>query len=375
MSKKLVAMILAGGKGTRLEALTEKNAKPAVNFGGKYRIIDFPLSNCANSGISTVGVLTQYESVLLDHYIGNGEKWGLNGVRSLTTSLAPRQTEKGLSWYKGTADAIFENIDFLDSVKADYVLILSGDHIYSTTYDGMFAEHLQHNADCTIAVYQVPLKEASRFGILVADKENKIIEFQEKPAHPTSTLASMGVYIFSYPLLREVLIEDSKNEKSSHDFGKDIIPYLLGKNKKLYAYKFDGYWKDVGTITSLHEANMDLLLSSKYGKNKEIIVSNEVYSEDKSGHPQYIGKNAEISDCFVNQSAVVLGKVKHCVISDDVFVEEGAVVENSVLMTGSKIGKNSYVKNAMVAPNFVVDDNKKFIGKKDDILLVAKKGE
>ncbi|MFA7378636.1 MAG: sugar phosphate nucleotidyltransferase, partial [Bacilli bacterium] len=242
MNKRIVAMILAGGKGTRLEALTRKIAKPAVSYGGKYRIIDFPLSNCANSGIDTVGILTQYESVALDTYIGNGEKWGLNGVRSLTTTLHPRQTEEGLSWYKGTADAIFANIDFLDSINPKYVLILSGDHIYSTTYNEMLKQHIEREADCTISVIEVDPKEASRFGILVTDKNDEIIKFQEKPKNPISNLASMGVYIFTYSVLRKMLISDAKKKESSHDFGKDIIPTMLAKKMKLFAYVFKGYW-------------------------------------------------------------------------------------------------------------------------------------
>ena len=236
MSEKMVAMILAGGKGTRLEALTKKIAKPAVSFGAKYRIIDFPLSNCANSGITTVGVLTQYEAVSLDQYIGNGEKWGLNGVRSLTTTLAPRQTEEGLSWYKGTADAIYCNIEFLDSCDPQYVLILSGDHIYSTSYDKMLEEHIAKKAECTIAVYEVPWEEAPRFGILTADEDGTITEFHEKPAKPNSNLASMGIYIFTYSKLRKLLIRDAQNEKSDHDFGKNIIPTMLKEGRKLVAY-------------------------------------------------------------------------------------------------------------------------------------------
>jgi glucose-1-phosphate adenylyltransferase len=226
MGKKIVAMILAGGKGTRLHELTEKVAKPAVSFGGKYRIIDFPLSNCANSGINTVGVLTQYESVLLDEYIGNGEKWGLNGVHSLTTTLAPRQTDKGMAWYTGTANAIYENLEFLESTKPDYVLILSGDHIYSTTFNEMAYLHEATKADLTIAVYPVPWEEAHRFGILVTDKKGKIVEFQEKPEKPISNLASMGIYMFKYDVLKDALERDAKNEKSEHDFGKNVIPML-----------------------------------------------------------------------------------------------------------------------------------------------------
>ncbi len=355
MSEKLVAMILAGGKGTRLEALTKKIAKPAVSFGAKYRIIDFPLSNCANSGINVVGVLMQYESVVLDQYVGNGGKWGLNGVRSLTTTLTPRQTEEGLNWFKGTADAIYCNLDFLDSVDPEYVLILSGDHIYSTTYDEMLKEHEENNADCTISVYQVPIEEASRFGILVTNKKGQIVEFVEKPAHPTSNLASMGIYIFKYKVLRKYLIEDAKNEKSSHDFGKNIIPKMLEDNRKLMSYVYKGYWKDVGTIASLHEANMDLL--KKGSVLEELTIKNHIYSEDTNSHPQYIGEDASVSESLINQGAVILGNVKRSVVSNEVLVAKDAIVENSVLMTGAIIGSGAIVKNAVVAPNSLVNEN------------------
>lgn len=354
MGSKVVAMILAGGKGTRLEALTKKIAKPAVSFGAKYRIIDFPLSNCANSNITTVGVLTQYESVALEQYIANGEKWGLNGVRSLTTTLAPRQTEQGLSWYKGTADAIYENIDFLDSTNPDYVLILSGDHIYSTTYDEMINEHIQHNADCTISVYNVPLDEASRFGILVTDKNKKILEFQEKPAHPTSTLASMGIYVFNYKLLRKALIEDASNEKSSHDFGKDIIPTLLKAKKRMFAYTYEGYWKDVGTIKSLHEANMDLLATDGTNNLERILNGHKIYSEDTFSAAQYIGPKANVKNSIISQGAEIFGKVENSVISSDVYIGSGAVVSNSVIMTGSVIEEKAKIKDAVIAPNSLV---------------------
>lgn len=355
MSEKLVAMILAGGKGTRLEALTKKIAKPAVSFGAKYRIIDFPLSNCANSGINVVGVLMQYESVVLDQYVGNGGKWGLNGVRSLTTTLTPRQTEEGLNWFKGTADAIYCNLDFLDSVDPEYVLILSGDHIYSTTYDEMLKEHEENNADCTISVYQVPLEEASRFGILVTNKKGQIVEFVEKPAHPTSNLASMGIYIFKYKVLKKYLIEDAKNEKSSHDFGKNIIPKMLEDNRKLMSYVYKGYWKDVGTIASLHEANMDLL--KKRSVLEELTIKNHIYSEDTNSHPQYIGEDASVTESLINQGAVILGNVKRSVVSNEVLVAKGATVENSVLMTGAIICSGAIVKNAVVAPNSIVNEN------------------
>lgn len=371
MSEKMVAMILAGGKGTRLKALTKKIAKPAVSFGAKYRIIDFPLSNCANSGIHMVGVLMQYESVVLDQYIGNGEKWGLNGARSLTTTLTPRQTEEGLSWFKGTADAIYCNIDFLDSCDLEYVLILSGDHIYSTTYDAMLKQHEDENADCTIAVYQVPIEEASRFGILVANEEKEIVEFQEKPAHPTSNLASMGIYIFKYKTLRKYLIEDSKDPKSSHDFGKNIIPNMLEDGKKMMAYVYEGYWKDVGTIASLHQANMDLL--TKGSTLEEITNGNKIYSEDTNSHPQYIGEHASIIDSLVNQGAIILGNVKHSVISNEVIISEDAVVENSVVMNGARIKKGAIVKNAVVAPLSLVGEGEEVNAPDGEVTLYSRR--
>ena len=373
MGQKIVAMILAGGKGTRLEALTKKVAKPAVSFGAKYRIIDFPLSNCANSHINTVGVLMQYESVSLDEYIGNGEKWGLNGVRSLTTTLAPRQTEEGLSWYKGTADAINANIDFLDQCDPEYVLILSGDHIYSTTYDEMLEQHIEKNADCTISVYEVPIEEASRFGILVADKNGKIIEFQEKPAHPTSNLASMGIYIFTYKTLRKALIKDAADEKSDHDFGKNIIPMLLGEGKRLFAYKYHGYWKDVGTIKSLHEANMDLISDDPDLNFDSIMGGLKIYSADRDSYPQYIGRNASICDSLVNQGAVILGKVSKSVISEDVYIEKGAVVDSSVVMPGVTIEKNAVVRNAVIAPDSIVFEDDEVVGEGDKVVLYSRK--
>ena len=370
MKEKLVAMILAGGKGTRLEALTKKAAKPAVSYGAKYRIIDFPLSNCANTGIRTVGILTQYESTALDLYIANGEKWGLNGIRSLTTTLSPRQTEKGLNWYKGTADAIYQNLDFLDRVDPEYVLILSGDHIYSTTYTEMLNQHIENNADCTIAVYQVPMSEASRFGILVTDKNNNIVKFVEKPKNPTSDLASMGVYIFTYKVLRKALIKDAQNEQSSHDFGKDIIPTMLAEEKKLMAYQYKGYWKDVGTIASLHEANMDLL--GENGKNlNDILAGNIIYSEDTNSYPQFVGKDAVIKDSLINQGAKIYGTVKHSVLSNEVVINEGAEIINSVLMPGVKVGKDAKVYNAMVGPNSVIEDGQVVGDLNDKVILFA----
>ena len=375
MGKKIVAMILAGGKGTRLLDLTEKVAKPAVSFGGKYRIIDFPLSNCANSGINTVGVLTQYESVLLDEYIGNGEKWGLNGVHSLTTTLAPRQTDKGMAWYTGTANAIYENLEFLESTKPDYVLILSGDHIYSTTFNEMEMLHTDSKADLTIAVYPVPIEEAHRFGILVTDKTGRIVEFQEKPAHPTSNLASMGIYMFKFDVLKDALKRDAANKDSEHDFGKNVIPMLLGEGKKLVAYKYEGYWKDVGTVSSLHEANMDLLPSSKNLSLEKIFNGNVIYSEDYSAAPQFVSRYAKISDALINQGAFIYGDVKHSVISNGVYIERGAVVENSVIMAGAEICKGAVVRNAVIGPDAYVKEGKKIEGTSKEIALFVEKEE
>ncbi len=373
MAEKIVAMILAGGKGTRLGALTKKIAKPAVSFGAKYRIIDFPLSNCANAGITTVGVLMQYESVSLDQYIGNGEKWGLNGVRSLTTTLTPRQTEEGLSWFNGTADAIYENLEFLDQCNPEHVLILSGDHIYSTSFHEMIRQHEDNDADLTISVIKVPMEEASRFGILVTDQQGIITEFQEKPKKPKSDLASMGIYIFKYSALKKYLIADHKMKKSSHDFGNDVIPAMLKDKCKLMAYVYNGYWKDVGTINSLHQANMDLLEPGT--TLEEICGGIHVYGEDTNSYPQYVGPNAEIKHSLINQGTVIKGSVIHSVVSNEVEIFEGAKVENSVIMTGAKIKHGAVVKNAVVAPYAVVEENQDVIGTTKDIVLYAKKGE
>ncbi len=370
MSKEIVAMILAGGKGTRLEALTKKVAKPAVSFGGRYRIIDFPLSNCANSGITTVGVLMQYESIVLDQYIGSGEKWGLNGVRALTQTLSPRQTEQGMAWYKGTADAIYENLDFLDSQDPEYVLILSGDHIYGMSYRDMLNKHIEKNADVTICSIGVPLEEASRFGIIIKDDNDRIVEFQEKPAKPRSNFASMGIYIFTYKVLRKLLIDDAKNEKSSHDFGKDILPKMLADKKRLFSYEYKGYWKDVGTIASLHEANMDLI-DSPAGSDLFKVINNSLYSEDTNSAPQYIGSNASIKKSIVNQGAVILGSVEHSIISNEVYIEEGATVINSVLLPGAHISTGALVKDAIVNNDAFIGEGVKVTPENGKIELVS----
>ncbi len=374
MSSKMVAMILAGGKGTRLKALTSKVAKPAVSYGGKYRIIDFPLSNCANSGIRNVGVLTQYESSELNEYVGNGEKWGFNGVRSSASVLSPKQTEEGSSWYRGTADAIYENLDWLERMDPDYVLILSGDHIYSCTYNEMLQKHIESNADCTISVYPVLMEEASRFGILVTDETGRITQFQEKPKKPMSNLASMGIYIFTYKTLRQYLIADAK-EDTEHDFGKNIIPNMMEDKKKLVAYTYHGYWKDVGTIASLHEANMDLLKNDKTGEDiYTIFGKNIILSEDKRSIPQFIGPKADVKDSLVNQGAQIYGKVNHCVISGGVVIEEGAVCKNVVIMPGARIAKGAKVENAIIGPNTLIEEKSQVnIGGEEIDLIVNRK--
>ena len=349
----MAAMILAGGRGSRLHDLTKKVAKPAVHFGGKYRIIDFPLSNCANSGISTVGVLTQYESVLLNAYVAKDQFWGLDVNDGGVYVLTPRETdERGFEVYRGTADAITQNIDFLDSIDPEYVLILSGDHIYKMNYDKMLAYHNQQNADATIAVLQVPLKEASRFGIMNCDKNDMVEEFVEKPAHPKSNLASMGIYIFEYKTLRKYLLADDKNEKSDHDFGKDIIPAYLKDKRRLAAYRFNGYWKDVGTIDSLWESNMDLL------KNDDQLdlgdKSWKIYTEDVNALPQYIGEDAKIENSYITQGAVVLGEVKNSIVGTNCVIAKGAKVIDSVIQPGAKIGEGAKVIRSIIADDVEV---------------------
>ena len=358
MGKEIVAMILAGGRGTRLEALTAKVAKPAVYFGGKYRIIDFPLSNCANSGIDVVGVLTQYESVLLGTYVGAGSKWGLDGNNSLAAILPARERgEVGATWYAGTADAIYQNIGFLDQYNPEYVLILSGDHIYKMDYADMLAAHKAKGADLTVAVLNVTLEEASRFGIMNTNKDGSIYEFEEKPANPKSTLASMGIYIFTYKELRKYLIEDAKDENSKHDFGMNIIPAMLNENKKLYAYEFDGYWKDVGTVESLWQANMDLL------DDKELDLYNikkdwKIYTEDTLSKPQFIGEQATIKKSLITQGCVVNGDAKGSVLFNNVYVGEGAKIVDSVLMPGVLVEEGAEVYKAIVDEGVVVKSKK-----------------
>ena len=344
----MLAMILAGGRGSRLHDLTNKVAKPAVAYGGKYRIVDFPLSNCANSGIDVVGVLTQYESIQLNSYVAAGGRWGLDAKDSGVYVLPPREkADENLNVYRGTADAISQNIDFIDKFDPEYVLVLSGDHIYKMNYDKMLAAHKEANADATIAVIEVPMKEASRFGIMNTDESGRIVEFEEKPEHPKSNLASMGIYIFTWKLLRKMLMADIKNPDSNHDFGKDIIPTMLNDGKTLYAYKFKGYWKDVGTIDSLWEANMDLL-SSKNGLDLGD-PSWKIYTEDVTALPQYISTEADVKDAYITQGCVVQGEVKHSVLFTGVKVGVGAKVIDSVLMPGAIVEDGAVVQRALVA--------------------------
>ena len=349
----MLAMILAGGRGSRLHELTNRVAKPAVSYGGKYRIVDFPLSNCANSGVDIVGVLTQYESVLLNSYVAAGGRWGLDARESGVFVLPPREkADADLDVYRGTADAISQNIDFIDKYSPEYLLVLSGDHIYKMDYDKMLDYHKEMNADATIAVIEVPMKEASRFGIMNTDGAGRIVEFEEKPEHPKSNLASMGIYIFNWKLLRKMLLADMKDPDSHHDFGKDIIPQLLNDNKTLAAYKFKGYWKDVGTIDSLWEANMDLLDSRNELNLND--ASWRIYTEDTPTLPQYIGPNAKIDKAFITQGCVVEGEVKHSVLFTGCKVGEGAKIIDSVLMPGVEVAAGAVVQRALVADNIKI---------------------
>lgn len=369
----MLAMILAGGRGSRLHELTSKVAKPAVAYGGKYRIIDFPLSNCANSGIDVVGVLTQYESVLLNSYVSVGGRWGLDAKDSGVYVLPPREkADAELDVYRGTADAISQNIDFIDKFAPEYLLILSGDHIYKMNYAKMLAFHKEHKADATIAVIPVPLKEASRFGIMNTNEDGSIYEFEEKPAEPKSNLASMGIYIFNWKTLRKLLLADIKDPNSHHDFGKDIIPTLLNDGKSLYAYQFKGYWKDVGTIDSLWEANMDLL-----NPKNELDLNDRswrIYTEDVTALPQYISADAEVKNAYITQGCVVAGSIQNSVLFTNVKVGAGAKVIDSVLMPGAVVEDGAVVTRALVADGVQIG-KQAVVGSADSehIELVAKR--
>ncbi|MBQ5833601.1 MAG: glucose-1-phosphate adenylyltransferase [Clostridia bacterium] len=353
--KECVAMLLAGGQGSRLYALTQKTAKPSVSYGGKYRIIDFPLSNCVNSGIDTVGVLTQYQPLLLNDYIGNGLPWDLDRTFGGVKILPPYQGQGGADWYKGTANAIWQNMEFINRYDPEYVIILSGDHIYKMDYSKMLAFHTQKGADCTIAVLQVSLEEASRFGIMSANEDGSIYKFTEKPKNPDSTLASMGIYIFNRDKLQRYLEEDSKDPNSSNDFGKNIIPNMLAAKEKMFAYPFQGYWKDVGTISSLWEANMDLL-----AEKPELTLLDEswrIYSRHGAEAPQFLGENALVSNSSLTAGCEIYGIVRNSVLGPDVTVEEGALVEDSVLMDNVTVKAGATVRYSILDSRVCIGEN------------------
>ena len=367
--KKCIAMLLAGGQGSRLGLLTKVMAKPAVPFGGKYRIIDFPLSNCTNSNIDTVGVLTQYQPLELNSYIGSGQPWDLDMSYGGVYVLPPYMTAKSGEWYSGTANAIYQNIGFIQQFDPEYVLILSGDHIYKMDYNRMLTAHIERNADITIAVRPVPWEVAPSFGIMNTDADHNIIEFEEKPKHPKSNLASMGVYIFTWKVLKEYLEADNADPNSKNDFGKNIIPNLLRDKKNMLAYEFADYWKDVGTIASLWEANMDLLQ-----ENPEFDLTDprwKIYSRSPVMPPQYLGKNAVVQNSMLTEGCQVFGTVKHSVLFAGVVVEEGAVVEDSVLMPGTTVKTGAVVKRTIVAEDCVISANAKVGEDEGDIALIG----
>ena len=356
IKKKCVAMLLAGGQGSRLYALTQKVAKPAIPYGGKNRFIDFPLSNCINSGIDTVGVLTQYQPMVLNEYIGNGQPWDLDKMHGGVHVLPPYQTAAGASWYEGTANAIYQNMAFIERYDPEYVIVLGGDHIYKMDYSKMLDYHIANNADSTIAVIDVPRSEASRFGIMTCDEEGRIVDFTEKPKEPKSTLASMGIYVFSWEKLRKYLIENENANTGSKDFGKDIIPAMLANDERLFAYEFEGYWKDVGTLDSLWEANMDLL-----GKNPAFQLRGDkrstIYARNSAMPSSYIDEQAEIVNAFVAEGSEVYGTVHHSIISIGCTVGEGALVEDSVVMPGVVIESGAIVRHAILGEDSKVCKN------------------
>ena len=368
-SKNCIAMLLAGGQGSRLKVLTEENAKPAVPFGGKYRIIDFPLANCVKSDIDTVGILTQYQPFELNSYIGNGQPWGLNRNFGGAFILPPYQRSRKTEWYKGTANAIYQNINFVDRYNPTHVLIISGDHIYKMNYKNMLRFHTEHDADCTIAVLNVPLSEASRFGIMNADADGKIYEFEEKPKKPKSTNASMGVYIFKWDVLRKYLIEDEADDASSNDFGKDIIPKMLSGGKGLYADDFKGYWMDVGTIESLWEANMDLL-----DPNSSLKLNDpkfKIYARNYSVSASRLSKSAQVENSLITEGCDIEGHVSDSIISTGCTVEKGAYIHKSFIMPGARIGKNAHIEYAIIGERSVIGASAKVGSEQDETATLS----
>ena len=363
--KKWVAMLLAGGQGSRLYTLTQKLAKPSVPFGGKYRIIDFPLSNCVNSGIDTVGVLTQYQPLVLNEYLGNGRPWDLDRLDGGLYTLPPYQKSSGSDWYTGTANAIYQNINFIERYNPEHVLILSGDHIYKMDYTKMLQHHEKMGADCTIAVIEVPMEEASRFGIMNTKPDTQIFEFEEKPKEPKSNLASMGVYIFRWDKLRQYLMDDEADPNSSNDFGKNIIPAMLANHEKMYAYAFEGYWKDVGTIDSLWEANMDLLAPSDPLALYD--PAWKIYSRNPCQPPHFVADTAHVENSLITEGCKVAGEIDFSVLFAGVTVEEGAVVKDSIIMPGSVVKSGALVQYAIIAENTVIGENAK-VGERPELM-------
>ncbi len=365
--KKCIAMLLAGGQGSRLGNLTSSIAKPAVSFGGKYRIIDFGLSNCVHSGIDTVGILVQYKPLILNRYVGTGASWNLDVQDGGVHILPPYASETGGEWYEGTADAIFHNIDFIDLYNPENVLILSGDHIYKMDYNAMLEEHEAKESDLTVSVLEVPWEDASRFGIMSTDEQDRITKFTEKPAEPDSNLASMGIYIFNWKALRKALIEDHDNPESSHDFGKDLIPKMLGEGKNLSVYRFDGYWRDVGTVQSYYDAQMDLM--DNVDNINVFTKKNRVLSNSNMYPPQYIGRDAIVHNSLVCNGCMIYGTVKHSIIGTGAIVEYGTVVEDSIILPNAHVGRNCHIVNAVINEGTFVEDNS-VVGSQDGEVIV-----
>jgi len=365
--KKCIAMLLAGGQGSRLGRLTSSIAKPAVSFGGKYRIIDFGLSNCVNSGIDTVGILVQYKPLILNKYVGTGESWDMAVADGGVHILPPYAGETGGEWYEGTADAIYHNIDFIDIYDPENVLILSGDHIYKMDYNLMLEEHASKDADLTVSVIEVPWEEASRFGIMSTDSEDRITKFSEKPKEPDSNLASMGIYIFKWKALRKALLEDHENRDSSHDFGKDLIPKMLGEGKNLIVYRFEGYWRDVGTVQSYYDSQMDLMDDVEninvFTKDMKVFSNSNVYP------PQFLGPNANISNSLICNGCTVYGSVKNSILGSGAVIGDGTVIEDSIILPNAEIGRNCKINKAIINEGVVVEDNTE-IGTPDGEVIV-----
>lgn len=363
MKNGMLALILAGGQGTRLGKLTQSIAKPAVQFGGRYRIIDFALSNCANSGIHNVGVITQYQPLALNNHIGNGSSWGLDGINSGATILQPYSATEGNRWFQGTSHAIYQNIDYIDSINPEYVLILSGDHIYKMDYDDMLQTHKANMASLTVAVIDVPLKEASRFGIMNTDTNDRIVEFEEKPANPKSTKASMGIYIFNWQRLRTMLVDAEKNNIDMSDFGQHVIPSYLESGERVYTYNFKGYWKDVGTIESLWEANMEYIGEENALDSRD--RSWKIYSKNHIAPPNFITEDAEVKDSLVVDGSFISGKVNHSILSTNVQVRKGAEVKDSFIMSDVIIGEGAKITRAIIGEGAVIGDHVVIDGSKD----------